>query len=112
MDQLAVLLVVAGLIEAVAETVEWVLERGVNEDGTPKGLNRPRLVALGTGLLLAFFFGLNVLTLLGVTPPVDSPLAPAAPYVGAVLTGLLIARGATWFHDLLNRLQGTPAAKA
>jgi hypothetical protein len=112
LDQLASLLIVAGLIEAVAETVEWLFERGVNDDGTPKGFNRPRIVAVVAGLGLAFFFGLNVLELLGVQAPEGSPLAPIAPYVGAFLTGLLISRGATWFHDLIERLKGEPAPAA
>jgi hypothetical protein len=97
MDQLATIVIVGAIIEACVETIEWVITRE---------FLRQRLIALGLAELVAFFFGLDILPLLGVTPPAGSPLTPAAPFIGAALTGLLLSRGANFVHDLLERLRG------
>ena len=75
--------------EAVWETLKMVWQEGkVSVD---------RLGAIGVSLLLAFGARLDVFELISI------PLV--IPYVGIALTGLLISRGANFFHDLYSKLQ-------
>ncbi len=53
-----------------------------------------RLVAIIVGLVLAFAAQLNVLDALGVKT--------VAGWVGVLLTGLIISRGANYVHDILG----------
>lgn len=79
-------LVILALIgEAVWETLKMTWQQGK--------VSIDRLGALAIGLLLAIGTGLDLMAMVGV------PLH--IPYVGMVLTGLLISRGANFIHDLL-----------
>lgn len=104
MDNLAKVILFGALIEAAVETVEWVIERE---------FLRQRLIALAFGLVLAFTFGQNILSALGIGElPAGSPLANVAPVVGQALTGLLLSRGANFVHDLIERLRGSSVPPA
>lgn len=79
------LIIVALIGEAVWETIKMTWEKGkVSVD---------RIGAIGIGLLLAIGTGMDLMEI------VDVPMK--IPYVGVVLTGLLISRGANFLHDLL-----------
>lgn len=79
------LIVLALIGEAIWETLKLTWQNGkVSVD---------RVGALAIGLLLAVGTGLDLMAMVGV------PLK--IPYVGMILTGLLISRGANFIHDLL-----------
>lgn len=86
---LAQLLVLAVLTEAVTELVKNIKDNG---------WNFPRLSALVFGQVVAWGTGLDLLALVGVTG------ADWLPYVGIVLTGLALSRGANYVHDLWDRI--------
>ena len=56
-------------------------------------------VAIGLGVLAAFAFSVNILT------------APVNPYVGTVVTGVLMGGGASWIHDLTDNQPSQQPAK-
>lgn len=60
--------------------------------------------AAALGVLLCLAYGADLLALLGY--------GASVPFVGSVLTGLLISRGSNVFNDLVSRLNvmHTPAA--
>jgi hypothetical protein len=60
-------------------------------------------VAAALGVLVCVAYNADVLALLGAQAGV--------PYVGAVLTGLLIGRGSSYMHDIVSRIR-TVAAPA
>jgi hypothetical protein len=79
------LVVLALLGEAVWETAKMVWQNGK--------ISIDRIGALVVGELLAIGAGTDLMAMVGV------PLH--IPYVGMILTGLLISRGANFIHDLL-----------
>lgn len=86
------LLVIALLGEAIWEAAKMVWQNGK--------LSVDKIGALVIGLLLAIGTGLDLFAMVGV------PLH--IPYLGMILTGLLISRGANFIHDLMasiNNLQ-------
>lgn len=80
--------ILAALLEALVQVIKWVAER--NDPAV--GLHWERFVALGGGVALCLLAGIDLFLIVGL------PLK--FPYVGQVLTGLLISRGATVLHDL------------
>ncbi|KPL72249.1 hypothetical protein ADN00_15645 [Ornatilinea apprima] len=75
------------LIEAVVTNIKWVLEGGYNW---------PRITALVVGIGVAVIFQLDLfaaLTMIGIVP-----------FVGFVLTGIILARGANFVNDLITAL--------
>lgn len=88
-------IVIAFLVEATWETLKMVWQDGkVSVD---------RVGALIIGLLLAIGTRLDLLAIVGI--PIYIP------YLGTVLTGLLISRGANFAHDIFETIsslyQGT-----
>lgn len=78
------LIVLALIGESVWETLKMTWQNGK--------LNIDRIGALVVGLLLAFGSNIDLMAVFGV---------PAAvPYLGTILTGLLISRGANFIHDI------------
>lgn len=99
--------VLAFLIETIVQTVDWAF--GDPETRVGKWLNDnvknwKRILALVVGPVLAIVFRFDliaaILAALGYS--LDIPI------VGAFLTGLLLARGATILHDLTSLVK--PAA--
>lgn len=80
------LVILALLGESVWETLKMIWQNGK--------LSADRIGALVIGEILALGAGLDMLAIVGV------PLK--IPYVGMILTGLLISRGANFIHDLLQ----------
>ena len=56
------------------------------------------LVGIGLGVTVSLVYDVDIFALLGITSTV--------PYVGAVLTGVLISRGSNYIFDLIKTLQG------
>ena len=84
------LIVLACIGEAVWETLKMTWQ-------TNK-ISIDRIGSLGIGLLLALGSGLDLMSMVGI------PLK--IPYVGLILTGLLISRGSNFMHDLLTKIAG------
>lgn len=80
------LVVIALIGESVWETLKMTWQQGK--------INIDRIGALILGVLLAIGSGLDILSLAGV------PLK--IPYLGMILTGLLISRGSNFIHDILS----------
>lgn len=56
------------------------------------------LAGIALGVTVALVYNVDIFVLLGITSTV--------PYVGAVLTGILISRGSNYIFDLIKMLQG------
>lgn len=81
------------LVFALAIVVEALIEYF----GAPiPSLYKPYVAAL-IGVALCLAYGADALALLGFVAGV--------PFVGAVLTGLLISRGSNYLNDLVSRLR-------
>jgi hypothetical protein len=80
------LFVVAFLGEAIWETLKMIWEDGK--------ASIDKIGALVVGLIIAFVTGADLLALTGLPVKV--------PYVGIVLTGILISRGANFVHDAIS----------
>lgn len=79
-------LVVLALIgEAVWETLKMTWQNGK--------VSIDRVGALVVGLALAIGTGLDLMSMVGIPMTI--------PYVGIILTGLLVSRGANFIHDIL-----------
>lgn len=79
------ILALAMIGEAVWETLKMTWQGGkVSVD---------RIGALAVGLLLSISTGMDLLKLFHISSNI--------PYVGVILTGLLISRGANFMHDIL-----------
>ena len=63
------------------------------DDDKPPAL---RYAALGFGLILAVAYRVDLLALVGL-------VSPWSPFVGYVVTGLVIGRGSNFLHDLADR---------
>jgi len=95
---LALLGAMAFLIEAVIEVIvaSW-LKRVVQDSDTRAVVMQ--LCASGLGVVITLMYGINLLGAVAAAFGVTAALS-IAPIIGAVLTGLLIGRGAQWFHDI------------
>ena len=82
------LVVLATLAEAVWETSKMVWQEGK--------ISGDRIGALVVGLLVSIGTKADLFALL--------ELPFVIPYVGMILTGILISRGANYLHDIVKRL--------
>lgn len=88
MEKLIMLVVVAIIAESVWETLKMTWQDGkVKVD---------RVGALVVSMLIVFGTRLDMLSLLGIETVI--------PFLGSILTGILISRGSNFIHDLLVRL--------
>lgn len=87
MTAIAILFVVALLIEAVVETVHMAVTGGVKWQNLAA-------IALGIGLAIACKIG--IFGALGIAIPM---------WVDAVVTGILLSRGSNFISDLFDRLK-------
>lgn len=83
--EIAQIVIVAVLIEALTE---------VAKDFVPK--ISPRYLSLFFALLMTVAYRVDLLQELGFACPV--------PYLGIILTGLLVSRGSQFLHDLFKRI--------
>jgi len=79
---------IAVVLEAVITNVAWALEGKIDWK---------RIASLAGGIVLAILFQVDVLASLGLTAIV--------PFVGQVLTGILISRGANVFYDVVKAIK-------
>lgn len=82
---------VAVVLEAVITNIAWVI------DGK---FDWKRIASLAGGIVLAVLFQVDVLGGIGLTSTV--------PFVGQILTGILISRGANVFYDFVKMLKTAP----
>ena len=89
------ILLLAAMGEAIWQTLKLVWEK----DATKKfGKFHPdKIGALAVGILIAFGSGLDLPAMVGIPMSI--------PYLGIILTGILISRGAGFVHDLLTYLK-------
>lgn len=80
----------AALVESVWETGKMTYQKGK--------VSADRVGALVVGVGVAVAGGLDACAAVGI------PMA--VPYLGSVLTGVLISRGANFVHDALGAMQG------
>ena len=81
---------IACITEALWETIKMFK--------SPKGLNLDRVGAVILGILIAAAGKLDIFVFIGVPLSVN--------YLGCILTGLLISRGANFVHDILGTVSG------
>lgn len=86
MQEVASLLLLAVSAEAIWETLLMVKSNG--------GINKERLGAIITGVILAVAAQVDFFRIMGV------PLM--IPYLGMVFTGIIISRGANFIHDIIK----------
>lgn len=82
------ILILAMISEAVWETFKMTWQNGK--------LSIDRIGAMIIGVLIAMATGIDIMEL------VEIPIF--IPYLGTILTGLLISRGANFIHDLLSSI--------
>lgn len=80
------IVVIALLCEAVWETLKMIWQSGK--------FSIEKLGILILGILIALGSGIDLLALVGIPMQV--------PYLGMILTGILISRGSNYIHDLTN----------
>ncbi len=83
------LIAIAVVAESIWETIKMIRNNGQ--------LNWDRIGALIIGLLIAIGTGADLFQLMEI------PFR--FPYIGTILTGLLISRGANFMHDLFMALK-------
>jgi len=100
------LLALSILVEAIIETLKplWDPAARVNL--------KDRLITLGLAVTITVMAGIDIFTLSDLpilawagVPPMVSLI------VGAVLTGIIVSRGANWIHDLVKRILGIVVPK-
>lgn len=91
MDMLAQIAFVAFVVEGL---VEWFV--GSWSDAAGLSPVVMRLVAAVVGVILCAGFGLDLFKQVGIVSSV--------PYLGAVVTGLVISRGSNALHDLYGKV--------
>jgi hypothetical protein len=86
MNSLEVLLLVAILVEAVVQAAKLIYTK-------EKGVNTDVIVALVVSVGVCAGAQVDLFKLVGIEI--------AIPYIGAVLTGVIVSRGSNAIHDLL-----------
>lgn len=94
----ALLAALAFLVEAVVEVIVGLWLRYVIADADLRVVIQ-KLVASLIGVIIALVWAVNLFEVVAEVFGVVSPLPAQAAVVGQILTGLLIGRGAQWFHD-------------
>jgi hypothetical protein len=97
---LALIFVLAFLAETLTEyfAAPWVKPRDIEDlPDAPRGLPRfwLRYIAALVGIALSIAYRVDILALFG--------LVPWTPWIGYVLTGVIIGRGANYLNDLVDR---------
>lgn len=88
MGNLFIVLIVALIAESVWETLKMTWQKGK--------LCLDRVGALVVSLVICIDIRLDMLALLGIKTTI--------PFIGIVLTAILISRGSNFLHDLLERI--------
>ena len=86
--KISAVLVMAVIIEAIIDYVKtWAVE---------KKIQWQQIIAVLFGVVISFAYCLDIPALVGIESYI--------PYVGNVLTGILISRGSNYIHDLYKNL--------
>lgn len=88
MENLFIILTVALIAESVWETLKMTWQKGK--------ICLDRVGALVVSLVICIDIKLDMLTLLGINTTI--------PFIGIILTAILISRGSNFLHDLLERI--------
>ena len=88
MEKLLIIIMAALIAESVWETLKMTWQEGK--------ISIDRIGALVVALVLCVGVRLDMLALLGINVTI--------PFLGVILTGILISRGANFIHDLLVRI--------
>lgn len=83
-------LVLALIAEAIWETLKMIWNKGK--------ISGDRIGAILVGILLSILTGTDIMELVGVPMFI--------PYIGTILTGILISRGSNFVHDIMNNMNG------
>ena len=95
LDALVIIAILAVMGEGVIEAIKPALKPLA--DRMPQGVDLYLYISLILGVLLALNWRADLFMAIGI----DSA---ALPYVGSILTGIVIGRGANFAHDLVNRI--------
>lgn len=88
MENLIILIFVSLLAESVWETLKMIWQNGK--------LSIDKIGALCVALIITLSTKLDLLDLLSIKSNI--------PYLGIILTGILISRGSNFIHDLLSNI--------
>lgn len=95
------ILLFAILVEAVVENIVWTIEFfRPGEAVEPNTWNWQRLVASAVSIGGSVIYNIDLFEILGFETTI--------PIVGAVLTGIIISRGANFVNDILSKLGDRP----
>ncbi|WP_051514933.1 hypothetical protein [Fervidicella metallireducens] len=89
------ILVLAFMTETLWETLKMIK--------SSKGINIDRIGAMILGILIAIAANMDIFKL------IEIPLGIS--YLGSILTGLLISRGANFLHDILGNISSMYQAR-
>ena len=84
MDKFLALVSMAILVEAIISYVQEI-----------KTIKSPLMWSILLGVIVALVYGMDVPNLLGINARI--------PFVGEVLTGVIMARGSNYLYDLIGR---------
>lgn len=87
MEAITSIVVMAFLIESVWQTLKMIWE---------KGFDWKRAAIIGLSIVVCIAYGLDITALIEVTAEI--------PFVGMVLTGILVSRGANFVNDLFTKM--------
>lgn len=88
MENLLIIIMIALIAESVWETLKMTWQEGK--------VSIDRIGALVVALILCIGVRLDILALLGINVTI--------PFLGVILTGILISRGSNFIHDLLVKI--------
>lgn len=89
------ILAAAFLVEALIQTLKPVYDK-------EKGWNRSALFSLAAGILICLFIDVDIFRQLG--------FAEKIPYLGSILTGVIVSRGSNFVHDIFKYVNGKAQA--
>ena len=95
MKGIILIIVMAIVVEAFIEYVKTI-GKAVKEGGWKTAVTQATAIALG--VLLCFMTGGDLFVVVGITF--------VWPWLGVILTGIIISRGANYVSDFIKRLQG------
>ena len=88
------IIILAIIVEGVITYARQIISGGK--------VNWPMLAAIAMGIIVAVAYSVDMLAMLGLVSPM--------PFIGSILTGILISRGSNYIFDLI-KLVGESTAK-
>ena len=85
----AQLIIIAILIEAIWENIKMIWQNGK--------VSIDMLGSLILSILICLLTGADIFPIVGISLVI--------PFVGSVLTGIIVSRGANFIHDLFTKIQ-------